>query len=314
MLAGSGSSAVAPLFNAWREEFNRQHPNTQVGYLASTTSEGIDQITLDRGDFAVGDTSLTAEQWKATRGRLVQIPMAVGSVVLVYNVPRAGELRFTGELLAQIYMGNISNWNDPHIARLNPGVSLPNLAIVVLQRPETSGTRQIVTEFLLKTSPAYRRWSVNGGQHEGLPQFVAERSQGMAEKVAMTPGAIGYIGRGFASHLGLTYGSVRNASGKFVKASAASVSAACLAMENTIARDRPVSLVDAPGESSYPLTHFVWIYVSTSDVRGNRGEALFEFLRWCLQEGRALTAGYGYLPLPGSTATKVETELRSIVP
>ena len=314
MLAGSGSSAAAPLLRAWSEEFNRHHPNTHVGYLASSTTEGIDEITRGRGDFAVGETSLTTEQWKTARGRLIQIPVAVGSVVPVYNVPRAGELRFTGDLLAQIYMGNVSNWSDQRIARLNPGMLLPDLAIAVLQRPETSGSRQIFTKFLLKTSPAYRLWSANGGQPGGLPQLEAERSQGLAEKVAMTPGAIGYLERGIASHYGLTYGSVRNASGKFAKASTASVTAACLAMENTIVKDGPGSLVNAPGESSCPLTHFVWIYVPISDVPVTRHKAFLEFLHWCLQQGQMLTAGYGYLPLPSSAATKAERELRSIFP
>src|SRR6267378_4797999 len=180
MLAGSGSSAAALLFHGWNEDFNRHHPNTQAGYMASNTAEGIRQITAGLGDFAVGDMSLTAGQFKTARGRLAQIPVAIGGVVVVYNVPHAGELRFSGELLAQIYMGDISNWNDRRIARLNPGALLPNLAIAVLQRPKDSGMRQIFTEFLFKTSLEYRSWSSNAAQHDGLKQFVAEGSKDMA--------------------------------------------------------------------------------------------------------------------------------------
>jgi len=158
VLAGSGSSLAGPIFVVWEEAFNRQHNAIQVGYVTTSSAEGIHQIAQLLGDFALGEIPLTGEQMRNPQAQLTQIPIAVVAVVPIYNVPGSGHLRFSGELLAQIYMGDVANWNDSRIAALNPGVSLPHLPILAVQRHEGSGTRYILQEFLSQSSREFRSW------------------------------------------------------------------------------------------------------------------------------------------------------------
>lgn len=225
VLVGSGSSLAGPLLQIWEKEFNRQRDALQVTYVATSSAEGIRAMTQHVGDFAIGEVPLTREQMRDPDLKLAQIPVAIVAVVPIYNLPGITHLRFTGGLLAQIFMGNVSNWNDRRIAMLNPGVLLPRLRIVVVHRPEGGGTRYVWTDFLSQSSPEFRAW-IEVPQNRGWGKTTAPKSRNMVQRVAATPGAIGYVERGFAIGAGLAYGSVQNLSGRFVDASKASVSAA----------------------------------------------------------------------------------------
>ena len=309
-LAGPGSSLAGPLVGMWGKKFHDQHPEILVGYVATSSSEGMEAVSRQHGDFSISEIPVAG---KSSAGSgLVRIPLAVLSMTPVYNLPGAPRLRFTGELLAQIYMGRIANWNVPAVAQLNPGVTLPDLGITVLQRPDGTGSRYIFDEFLKKTSPEFRKWS---GEKHSAPatKIVAPRSKGLAEKLAATPGAIGFVDYQVAVQMGLRSGSVRNATGRYVEASAASIAAAAAAMQELVNVDAPGPLVNAAGENSYPLSGFAWFYLPVRPA-AERKEALSEFLRWCVGEGQDWISGSSYDRLPKPVADEARMRLSKLFP
>ncbi len=312
LLVGSGSSLAGSLLGVWGKDFNQQHPAIQVAYVSTSSSDGIQQVATLHEDFAVGEVALTNKQKNNANLRLAQIPIAVISIVPVYNLPGRSELRFTGELLAQMYMGHISNWNDERIAMLNPGALLPDLPITLVQRPGGTGSRYIFTEFLAKTSPEFRRWT-DGPRHDVSSEVEEDLSQRMAGKVMSTPGAIGFVSWSFAVQSGLAYGRVQNSSGKFVKASLASISAAAAAMRELVFVNSTGPPLDAPGVNSYPLTSFVWAYLPVSGMASERTDNLHEFLNWCLGEGQSLIEGHGYDRLPEPVAARAQVKLQALL-
>jgi phosphate transport system substrate-binding protein len=312
VLVGSGSSNAVASIGAWAKDFNNQRPSVQVAYVMTSSRDGIEQVSTLHGDFAVGELPLTDKQKNNKNVRLAQIPIAVFTVVPVYNLPGTNEVRFTGELLAQLYMGHITNWNDKRIAKLNPGVKFPDLGITLVQRPVGTGTRYLFSEFLAKASIDFRNWT-NNGRHGGPPEIVEELNQRMAARVASTPGALGFVTWNSAVQSGLTYGAVQNSSGRFVKAAPESISAAAAAMEKLVF-DPLGPLLDAPGRESYPLTGFVWIYVPIiGNTSQQRADNLYDFLDWCLGNGQVSIEGHGYDPLPKAAAAKAQAELHKLL-
>src|SRR5258708_5865625 len=205
VLAGSGSSLAGPVFMVWGQEFNSQQQAIRVTYVSTSSAEGIRGIAQHQGDFAIGEIPLTRAQLRDPNLTLAQIPIAVVSVVPLYNLPGKPQMRFTGELLAKIYLGDVSNWNDRRIAMLNPGIALPNLPIAVVQRPGGTGTRYIWTEFLSQSMPEFRS-RTTGTRQRDWGEITASKSKDLVTRVATTLGAIGYVERSFAASSGLAYG------------------------------------------------------------------------------------------------------------
>jgi phosphate transport system substrate-binding protein len=311
-LVGSGGSLASPLFAMWGKDFNRLHPAVQVAYVHTSSRDGIEQINLLHEDFAFGEVPLTNKHRNNTNPLLEQVPLAVVSIVPIYNLPGRDDIRFTGELLAQIYMGHISNWNDERIAKLNPGVVFPNLPITPVQRPEGTGSRYIFTNFMAKASPEFRRW-VKNARHEMPGEVVAERSPRMVEKVTSTPGAIGFVEWGYVLQFRLQSARVQNSSGKFVKASIASISAASTAMQDLVFTNSPGPLLDAPGENSYALTSYAWVFLPLTGMASERTDNLYQFLYWCLGEGQGLIEGHGYNRLPKPVAIRAQAKLQTLL-
>ena len=304
VIVGSGSNVPVRLYQAWTNEFNRKNPSIQVQYLPLGTSESMKQISEGSGDFGGGEVPLTIEQAHGSRVSLTQIPTTLVGIVPVYNLPGKPELNFSGELLAEIYLGTVKSWNDPKIAQLNPNTELPSLPISVVHRSAGKGSNYIFTDFLSKTNAQFRT-ELGVSPSPKWPVGVdANRGEDMVEKVAAKPGAIGYVELNFARNSSLGYGSVRNAAGRFVRATPESIEKACLALEDRIPDNFRMSLTNAPGKDSYPMTSFTWIYVPTSVSSSARGAALRQFLSWSLQEGRELTQRMGYAPLPARVSAK----------
>jgi len=311
-LAGSGSNLAGPLIMAWTNEFKKKDSHVQVRYLPLSSAEGFQQITAHSGDFAVGEIPLSREQLQNPQSPLVQIPVLLVGIVPIYNLPSKPALRFTGELLAQIYLGTVSNWSDSRIAKVNPGVALPGLAITVIHRTKGRGTSYIFTDFLSKTSLEFRT-RVGRSASPNWPVGIAtNRSIDAVEKVESTPGAMAYVELSFAIRSGLAYGSVQNSAGKFVKASPTTMSAAYLAMEHSSPKGRGASFTDAPGLDSYPVTGFSWFYVPASGMAPERRDALKHFLNWVLDQGQKMAPLLGYIPLPARVASKAQDNLRAI--
>jgi phosphate transport system substrate-binding protein len=311
ILVGSGSSVPAPLYNRWVAEYNKRNPAIQLRYLAIGTSEGIKQIAKGSGDFGAGEVQLTAAE--RSEMNLVELPTVMIAIVPMYHLPGIHqELHFSGELLAEIFLGDIKNWNDPQIAKLNSGVSLPDMPIKVFYRPAGKGTNYVFTEFLSKTSSKFRSkigitpspaWPVG---------TAAERSSDMADKIKSEAGSMGYGELQYAVKGDIAYGKVLNASGKYVKASPESITAACRAVEAPGWDKFAGSLTNPPGADSFPITSFTWLYLKASNSDARRAGALGDFLNWAYTDGELLAGQEGYSELPQQLLTKVREKAKSL--
>jgi len=311
-LVGSGSSVPNPLYSAWAEQYKKLNPGVQVRYLQLGASEGVRQISQGVGDFAAGEIPLTETQMHKGENSLVQFPMVLVAIVPIYRLPGEPELRFSGELLAEIFLGIVKNWNDAKIAKLNPGVELPNLAIAVIHRSPGKGSNYILTDFLSKVSP---EWKSRVGRSASPNWRLGEetnRSEDMVEKVSGTPGAIGYVELNYAQRKDLGTGSVQNSAGQFIRATPASIAAACAANNKAILSDFGTSLTNAPGKDSYPVVSFTNVYLRASGMEPARSQALKDFLSWALTGGQETASSLGYTVPPEAIAAKARQTLNSI--
>jgi phosphate transport system substrate-binding protein len=313
-LVGSGSNLPTPLYSQWVEEYNKLNPKVQVRYLSTGTVKGIDDITRGVGDFAAGEVPMSDEQMKGTTTPILQIPTVLVAIVPIYHVPGVkGSLHFSGPILADIFLGTIKSWDDPKIKEINPGQTLPHLDILVVHRSEGKGSNYILADFLSKASP---RWRSEIGKTPSPAWPVgasASRGEDMMEKVKSTAGAIGYIELGFVlNDHSVGVGMVENASGKFVGATQASISAAYRSIEKAIPPDFRVSLTNAAGPDAYPIISFTWLYVPERLSEPERAKALESYLEWALTTGQQSAERHGYTALPASLTPKVLEKARSL--
>ena len=310
VLVGAGSSVPLPLYRKWAELYNKSNQTVQLQYVAMGNVEGIAQITRGISDFGAGEVPLSAEERRI--GNLTELPVVMIAIVPIYNLPGVGQLRLSGEVLAEIYLGQIKHWNDPAIKKLNPGVNLPNNPIVVINRPAGKGSNYVFTEFLSKVSTRFHeqigrttspKWPV------GQP---AERSSDMADKVKSTPGALGYVELQYADDNQIAHASVLNPAGKFVKVTAESVTAACFAVEAPAWDKLGASLTNASGAESYPISSFTWLYVRPSARDQRRTAALVGLLNWAYADGQSIAVQEGYSQLPKQLVVKVLAKVNAM--
>ncbi len=303
-IVGSGSNLPRPLYDAWVSAFNRRNPKAQVQYLPLGTAVSIKQISSGSGDFGGGEVPLTGDILAGSHVKLMDVPVGLVAVVPIYNLPNLGaELRFSGEALANIYLGSVRNWDDPEIARLNPGVKLPSLAIQVVHRSEGKGANYIFSDFLSKESTAFRQRIGKSASPKWVLGASAMRNEDMAEQVASTAGAIGYVELNYAAG-GVSVGRVQNAAGRFVKASQESVASACAEVARSGMASLQASLTNAPGGDSYPLSSFTYIYLPRNMSDKNRARVLDDFVDFILGEGQTIARDKNYAALPSSVLQK----------
>jgi phosphate transport system substrate-binding protein len=313
-LVGSGSNVPSPLYSHWTEEYNKLNPKVQVRYLSTGTVKGIEEISRGVGDFAAGEVPMSDEQLSAANRPILQIPTVLVAIVPIYHLPgvKSG-VRFSGPVLAEIFLGNIKTWDDPRIREINAGQPLPHLDIAVVHRTEGKGSNYILTDFLTKTSP---KWHSQIGKtpSPAWPVGVsANRGEDMMEKVKGTSGAIGYIEVGFTlvdNSVGV--GVVQNGAGKFISANQASIAAACRSDEKSIPADFRVSLTNSRGSDAYPIASFTWLYVPEKSTDPERSKALANYIEWALTTGQQSAERHGYTALPASLAPKVLAKARSL--
>lgn len=307
MLVGAGSSVPLPLYRRWADEYNGQNSSVQIGYVPMGTSEGISQLTRKVGDFGAGEAPLSAQQRNMG---LLEVPVAVVAIVPIYNLPQLHEqLRLSGEVLAGIFMGEIRSWDAKEIARLNPGSVLPHLTIDVVHRPAGKGTNYVFTDFLSKASPKFRQrigTSVSPQWPLGVP---AERSSDMADFVRRTPGAIGYVELQYAVQDRIPHAAVLNRAGHFVVATAQTAASACNEVEAPSWENFSASLTNPPGNDSYPITSFTWLYLRTGDLDSKRGKALAALIDWIFGSGQKFANQLGYAELPAPLIVRAKTRL-----
>jgi phosphate transport system substrate-binding protein len=310
VLVGAGSSVPLPLYRKWAELYNKSNQTVQLQYVAMGNVEGIAQISRGISDFGAGEVPLSAEERRV--GNLTELPVVMIAIVPIYNLPGVGQLRLSGEVLADIYLGHIKNWNDPAIKKLNPGVSLPNMPIVVVNRPAGKGSNYVFTEYLSKVSARFRDQIGRGTSPKWPVGQPAERSADMADKVKSTPGAVGYVELQYADDNGIPHASVLNPAGKFVKATAESITAACVAVEAPAWDKLAASLTNASGADSYPISSFTWLYVRPSARDQRRTTALVGLLNWAYSDGQSIAVQEGYSQLPKQLVVKVLAKVNAM--
>jgi phosphate transport system substrate-binding protein len=298
-LAGSGASFPYPLYSKWFAEYNQAHPNIKINYASVGSGTGIKNITDKVSDFGASDAPMSDEQLKAA-GDLIHLPMTMGAVVPIYNVPGVNKpLVFSGKLLADIFLGKVKKWNDPAIAALNPGVTFPGAAITIVHRSDGSGTTYIYSDYLCKSSPEFAV-KPNKGTTVNWPvanKIGAKGSEGVSGVVLKTPGTIGYVELIFALQNKIAYGDVQNAAGKTIHATTESVTAAAASQKNPPA-DLRMSITNAEGEDAYPIAAFTYLLVYRDQADSAKGKALVNFLKWAVTDGQRYAPELGYAPLP----------------
>ncbi len=296
---GGGSTFGNPIYTKWFSEYNKLHSNVQINYASQGSGFGIQQIQKETIFFGATDAPMTNEQLAAAAGGAVlHFPTVLGAVVPMYNIPGVtADLNFTGPVLADIYMGKITKWNDPAIAKLNPGVPLPNLDIMVMHRSDGSGTTYIWCDYLSKVSPEYKT-KVGVATSVNWPVGLGGKgSEGVSGLVKQTPGGIGYVELIYALQNKVPYGIVQNKAGKFVKASLQSVTAAAAGAASSMPADFRVSIVDAAGADAYPISSFTWIVIYQSPKDLAMSKTFVDFMKWALADGQKFAADLGYAPL-----------------
>jgi len=311
-IVGSGSNLPRPLYDAWVSAFNQRNPKAQVQYLPLGTAVSIKQISSGNGDFGGGEVPLTSDLLAGSHVKLVDVPVGLVAVVPIYNLPSLSvELRFSGEVLANIYLGKVRNWNDPELASLNPGVKLPALGIQVFHRAEGKGANYIFSDFLSKESSVFRQRIGKSASPKWVLGGSAMRNEDMAQQVASTPGGIGYVELNYAAG-GVSVGKVQNVAGRFVKASRESVASACAAVARSGMPSFQVSLTNAPGADSYPLSSFTYVYLPRDIPDKNRARILDDFVDFVLGEGQSIAAEKNYAALPSSVLQKARSAVRKL--
>ena len=312
-LNGAGASFPAPIYQKWFSEYSSAHRGVQINYQSLGSGAGIRQVIAGTVDFGASDGPMSDEQLHQAPGKILHIPTVLGAVVPAYNIPGVRqELKFTPETLAGIFLGKITNWNDPQIAKVNPGVRFPNLSIVVVHRSDGSGTSFIFTDYLSKVSP---QWKSTVGANTAVKWPVGlggKGNEGVAGQVRQMEGAIGYVELIYAVQNNISYGVVRNKAGNFVKATLESVSAAAAGAATSIPADYRVSITNADGKNAYPISSFTWLLIPQQSRDASKGKVLHDFLEWMLKDGQEQASSLSYAPLPKEVVKKVKATVATI--
>lgn len=310
LVNGAGATFPYPIYSKWFDEYHKLHPNIQINYQSIGSGGGIRQLLVGTVDFGATDGPMSDEQLAQAKIKILHFPTVLGAVVPIYNIPSVTqELKFTPEALAGIFLGKITKWNDPEIARANPGVNLPGNDIVVVHRSDGSGTTYIWTDYLSRVNEEWKN-RVGKGTSVNWPVGLGGKgNEGVAGLVKQTPNSIGYVELIYAIQNKLSYARVRNAAGNFVKADLASVTAAAAGAAEAMPEDFRVSIANPPGNTAYPLASFTWLLVPASIQDGTKKTVLKEFLRWMLTEGQKYAEPLAYARLPREV---VEKEMKAI--
>ena len=303
-LTAAGATFPYPIYSKWFSEYSAAHPGVEINYQSIGSGGGIRQVTTGLVDFGASDMPMTDEMLGSSKVKLIHIPTVLGAVVPIFNVPGVSEIRFSGDVLADVFLGKISNWNDGRIAKDNPGVKLPDQKIIVVHRSDGSGTSFIWTDYLSKVS---KEW-VGGPGRGASPSWPVgvggKGNEGVAGLVRQLPGAIGYVELIYALQNKISYGDVKNSSGNWVKASIEGVTEAAANVKQMPA-DYRISITDAPGKDAYPISSFTYLLIPVHSADAAKGKVIKDLLSWIVNSGESEVSALSYAPLPKSVAEKV---------
>ena len=311
-LNGAGATFPYPMYSKWFSDYNKLHPDVQINYQSIGSGGGIRQVLNGTVDFGASDGPMSDEQLKEAKTRILHVPTVMGAVVPAYNVAGvSGEIKFTPDVLADIFLGKITNWNNAAIAKANPGMKFPDTAIVVVHRSDGSGTTFIFTDYLSKVSKDWEG-TVGKGTSVKWPQGLGGKGNvGVAGQIRQIQGSIGYVELIYAVENKITYGSIKNAAGNFVKATLDGVTEAAASAPKMPA-DFRVSITNAPGKTAYPISSFTWLLIPVQAKDPKKGKIIADFLVWMLNDGQKLTSQLSYAPLPANVVDKVKVAVKEV--
>jgi phosphate transport system substrate-binding protein len=303
-LTGAGASFPYPIYSKWFSEYSAAHPGVSINYASIGSGGGILQVTKGTVDFGASDMPMTDDALSQSKIKLTHIPTVLGAVVPIFNVPGVTDLKFSPDVLADIYLGKIVTWNDPRIAKDNPGVTLPSQKIITVHRAEGSGTTFIFADYLCKVS---KEWADGPGRGAALnwPTGISgPQNAGVAGLVRQLPGTIGYVELIYALQNHINYGEVKNAAGNWVKASIEGVTAAAASIKQMPA-DYRVSITNAPGADAYPISSFTYLLIPVKSADPEKGKVIKDLLSWIVKSGQSEVSSLSFAPLPPAVAEKV---------
>src|SRR5438270_5085672 len=315
-LNGAGATFPNPVYQKWFAEYRNAHPDIAINYQSLGSGAGIRQVTEGTVDFGASDGPMTDQQIAELKAKrkidVLHIPTVLGSDVPAYNLPGiTAEVKFTPQILAGIFLGKITSWNDPNIAKANPGVKFPDKPIIVVHRSDGSGTTYIWTDYLSKISPEWRNGPGKATSVRWPTGLGGKGNEGVAGVIHQVEGAIGYVELIYAIQTKIPYGSVQNAAGEFVKASLESTTQAAASVKQMPA-DFRVSITNAPGKGAYPIASFTWLLIPVQWQDQGKKQAMVDFLNWMLSNGQGMVKDLSYAPLPNEVVSKVKDTLKQI--
>jgi phosphate transport system substrate-binding protein len=304
LINGAGSTFDYPAFTKWFEAYGKIDSTVHFNYQSIGSGAGQQQLLKQTVDFGASDGPMSDANLAKAPGKILHIPVVAGAVTISYNLPDNPKLKLDSDTIANIFLGNITKWNDPKIATLNPGVNLPDLAIVVVHRSDGSGTTFIFTDYLSSISPV---WADTAGKGTSVkwPAGIglgAKGNEGVAGQVRQLSGAIGYVELAYAEQNKMSYADVKNAAGNFISPAPDSVSAALATAK--IPDDFRFSMVNAPGDKAYPISGASWVLIYQQQKDSERGKKLAEFLKWAVTDGQKLSVALDYAPLPDNIQSR----------
>ncbi|MGH7701303.1 MAG: phosphate ABC transporter substrate-binding protein PstS [Gemmatimonadales bacterium] len=314
-LNGAGATFPYIIYSNWITTYNRQTSGVQLNYQSIGSGGGIRQFSENTVDFGASDAPMTDSAIAAISGNVLHIPTVLGAVVPAYNLPGfSGTVRFTPDILADIFLGKVTRWNDPRLAAVNPGLRLPSQDILVVHRSDGSGTTYVWVDYLTKVSPEWAQ-KVGRGTSVRWPVGLGGRgNEGVAATIRQTPGALGYVELGYAEQTRMAAGQVRNRAGNFVTPSAETVTAAAAGAMAEMGpnTDFRVSITNPGGATAFPISSFTWLLVRKEYPDAAKARALVTFIWWALTEGQARAPSLGYAPLPKEMLPWIQARLKTV--
>jgi len=312
-LQGAGASFPNPLYQKWMSEYGKVKPNVKLDYQSIGSGGGIKQLKEQTVDFGASDAPMKDEDLKSAPGEVLHVPTVLGAVVITYNLEGVSHpLRFSAEVLADIFLGKIKKWNDPKIAADNPGVTLPSTDITVVHRSDSSGTSAVFTDYLSKVSAEWKE-KVGAGTSPSWPIGLGQKgNEGVTGQVKQTPNTVGYVELAYAVQNKLPVAQIKNASGNFITPSIDAVTAAASGSLATTPDDLRVSITNAAGADAYPISSYTYILVYKAQKDAAKGKALVDFLWWGIHDGEGFAKDLQYAPLPADIVKRAEAKINSV--
>ena len=313
-LTGAGASFPFPLYSTWFQAYSQATSGIEIDYQSTGSGAGVKSFIARTVDFAASDSAMTDEQIAEVDGGVVILPMTAGEIVLAYNLPGVTDLKLPREVYPLIFLGEVTNWNDPRIVAANPGVTLPDTRITAVRRSDASGTTFVFTNHLAAVSEKFKS-TVTPGTNPQWPNvsnlIAAPRNDGVTATVTQTPGAIGYIEWGFAKLTNTPAAALQNAAGSFVAPGGEGGPMALSDASFNSDDDLRGWVKDPQGAEAYPISTFTWMLFYKKQEAA-RAEALRNFVTWALKDGQVMANDLGYIPLPEAVVTKVSAQIANI--